>query len=228
VPRLLAALLCLCYVLLSACPLFGNSVRLTQGKILERLDQSGSLDLQISFRGPGVTFDVLGLDDFLLTPGLHQCFRGCSFADIVKGFGLVQFSGPGAGVLNGQVIGITGVGIAFGQRTTAVVLAPSGLLTISGIAFSNGFFFPCNPPENPNTCLVDVSTVIFAEDHGQWKYIAHFVPDPTIENGFILKDLLIFSTPEPGSILLVSTGLMALGIIQRRRKHSKSIGTFDR
>jgi PEP-CTERM motif-containing protein len=205
-------------LLLFSSLLHANSIPLTQGEIVERLDSFGSLDLEISFQGKGVTFDVLGLDDFLLTPGLHQCFQGCSFSDIVKGFGLVQFSGPGAGVLNGQLIGLAGVGIAFGQRTTAVVLAPSGLLTISGVAFSTGFFFPCNPPENPNTCLVDVDTVIFAQDHGQWKYLAHFVPDPTIENGFILKDLMIFSTPEPGTLLLVGTGMTALGFFRRRRK----------
>lgn len=192
-------------------PLHANSVPMNQGALTVSLNSGGFFDFSFSLKGPGFTATGISPDEFF---GFPTCSRGCFLSDITgPNTELIRLTGPGAMFLNGQLTGWNSTPFSFGGTPTSVVLSPSGLLTITGIAHPFGPFNVCEPPGLD--CL-NTGLSLVPGDHGQWRFIAHFTPD--VPPGlFDFKDLLIISTPEPGTMLLVGTGIGVIGALKRGR-----------
>jgi hypothetical protein len=130
--------------------------------------------------------DSIGLSatEIMSTPGMHLCYAGCSFQEVVDK-GLLTISGPSAGT-NGLV--------AFMARTMTVVLDPSGVLTLSGKATASGYISACEPPDDPMNCE-NVGPFFVVSEHAPWRYTAHLIKKS--DGLFYFLDLSIVSVPEP-------------------------------
>jgi len=187
-----AVLAALCFVPISAqaehVVKVGRGLIFIQGAINPNL-------FDVSFAGGRFRITQLGVDDFTVTHGLHQC-TPCSSSMFVPGVELTQFSPPGSFLINGHSAGWNG-GLSFIAGSVTQSFDFLGSLTISGIANLGGFdgdqFVVCQQTDQG---CINTGLVFQVIDHGQWKYAAQFAPDP--QGNYIFLSLTIASVPEPG------------------------------
>jgi len=188
--------------------LWANSVGLSQGNLSISASEEG-LQTNISFSSPGFSLTQVGADDIFSETLLCQA---CDPRSFPLPFTLVHMSSPGGVVVNGQQFGWNGFPL-FDAASFHSSLSPNGNLTINGLAAPSGEMDICVP--SGDTCNPTGLVFTFV-DHGQWRYVAHFTPDPN--GGFDFQDLKITTVPEPGTLVLLGTGVAGMSFLRRRKR----------
>jgi hypothetical protein len=136
------------------------------------------------FSAPGYHVTNLDSDGW---GGYSNFTGGITFTDLYHDSFLFVAAPEGGLILNGQQFQWSGE-LQFTAMSFNYRFDPSGNLTVSGITVPVGSFVtPCDPI---NCITVEGPTFQIT---GQWRYVAHFVPNPDQTGYYDFTDLHIFS-----------------------------------
>jgi hypothetical protein len=145
----LARLSCLLACCLSPILIRADTVKLTQGRLFMSRGESG-FGFSGTFTGGGFTLTDMSEADLTAAPGwINTC---CTIDDFRNSAPMIPLI-FGAMKLNGQLVGYFGG--SFNALTFHSSLAPSGILTVIGIAVGSDILNVCTPliPEgSPDQC----------------------------------------------------------------------------
>jgi hypothetical protein len=140
------------------------------------------------FNGPGYSLTQVFTDDGV-GPGLVDCASCTIDPNIQPGFLLMTMPPPGSFNVNGPQFGWDGYIQFFATSVTADFSNPL-LLTLSGSASASGTYLECTPP---GQLCFETGLDFQILDQGQWKFIAHFIPDAGTPGNYDFRDVKVTS-----------------------------------